>query len=60
VPQEYPIYWGRDGVNGGKLAFYYAGRSAYDADGAGFPKFAENWQLPLNSRRCNDFITVHC
>ena len=32
VPQEYPIYWGRDGVNGGKLAFYYAGRSAYDAD----------------------------
>ena len=32
VPQEYPIYWGRDGVNGGKLPFYYAGRSAYDAD----------------------------
>jgi peptide/nickel transport system substrate-binding protein len=32
VAQEYPIYWGRDGVNGGKLAFYYAGRSAYDAD----------------------------
>ena len=32
VPQEYPIYWGREGVNGGKLAFYYAGRSAYDAD----------------------------
>jgi peptide/nickel transport system substrate-binding protein len=32
VPQEYPVYWGRDGVNGGKLAFYYAGRSAYDAD----------------------------
>jgi peptide/nickel transport system substrate-binding protein len=21
VPQEYPVYWGRDGVNGGKLAF---------------------------------------
>jgi len=32
APQEYPIYWGRDGVNGGKLAFYYAGRSAFDAD----------------------------
>jgi peptide/nickel transport system substrate-binding protein len=32
VPQEYPVYWGRDGVNGGKLPFYYAGRSAYDAD----------------------------
>jgi peptide/nickel transport system substrate-binding protein len=32
TPQEYPIYWGREGVNGGKLAFYYAGRSAYDAD----------------------------
>jgi len=32
VPQEYPVYWGREGVNGGKLAFYYAGRSAYDAD----------------------------
>ncbi|HEY3152393.1 MAG TPA: ABC transporter substrate-binding protein, partial [Candidatus Binatia bacterium] len=32
VAQEYPIYWGRDGVNGGKLPFYYAGRSAYDAD----------------------------
>jgi peptide/nickel transport system substrate-binding protein len=32
VPQEYPIYWGKEGVNGGKLAFYYAGRSAYDAD----------------------------
>ena len=32
TPQEYPIYWGRDGVNGGKLPFYYAGRSAFDAD----------------------------
>ncbi|HWP60912.1 MAG TPA: ABC transporter substrate-binding protein [Candidatus Acidoferrales bacterium] len=32
VSQEYPVYWGRDGVNGGKLAFYYAGRSAFDAD----------------------------
>jgi peptide/nickel transport system substrate-binding protein len=32
VTQEYPVYWGRDGVNGGKLPFYYAGRSAYDAD----------------------------
>jgi peptide/nickel transport system substrate-binding protein len=32
VTQEYPVYWGREGVNGGKLPFYYAGRSAYDAD----------------------------
>lgn len=32
VSQEYPIYWGRDGVNGGKTPFYYAGRSAFDAD----------------------------
>jgi peptide/nickel transport system substrate-binding protein len=32
VPQEYPVYWGKEGVNGGKLPFYYAGRSAYDAD----------------------------
>jgi peptide/nickel transport system substrate-binding protein len=32
VTQEYPVYWGRDGVNGGKLPFYYAGRSAFDAD----------------------------
>jgi peptide/nickel transport system substrate-binding protein len=32
VAQEYPIYWGKDGVNGGKTAFYYAGRTAADAD----------------------------
>ncbi len=32
LPQEYPVYWGKEGVNGGKLPFYYAGRSAYDAD----------------------------
>ena len=32
VAQEYPVYWGRDGVNGGKTAFYYAGRTAADAD----------------------------
>ena len=29
---EYAVYWGRDGVNGGKLPFYYAGRTASDAD----------------------------
>jgi peptide/nickel transport system substrate-binding protein len=29
---EYAVYWGRDGVNGGKLPFYYAGRTAGDAD----------------------------
>ena len=32
VGQEYAVYWGRDGVNGGKLPFYYAGRTASDAD----------------------------
>ena len=32
VPQEYAIYWGRDGVNGGKLPFYYAGSNGSDAD----------------------------
>jgi peptide/nickel transport system substrate-binding protein len=32
VAQEYPVYWGKEGVNGGKTPFYYAGRSASDAD----------------------------
>jgi peptide/nickel transport system substrate-binding protein len=32
VSQEYPVYWGKEGVNGGKTAFYYAGRSPVDAD----------------------------
>ncbi len=32
VSQEYAVYWGKDGVNGGKTAFYYAGRTASDAD----------------------------
>ena len=32
VAQEYPVYWGKEGVNGGKTSFYYAGRSASDAD----------------------------
>ncbi|MGH7873069.1 MAG: ABC transporter substrate-binding protein, partial [Candidatus Binatia bacterium] len=32
VTQEFAIFWGQDGVNGGKLAFYYAGRPAVDAD----------------------------
>jgi peptide/nickel transport system substrate-binding protein len=32
VAQEYPVYWGKDGVNGGRTAFYYAGRTAADAD----------------------------
>jgi peptide/nickel transport system substrate-binding protein len=32
VGQEYAVYWGKDGVNGGKLPFYYAGRTAADAD----------------------------
>jgi peptide/nickel transport system substrate-binding protein len=32
VAQEYAVYWGKDGVNGGKIPFYYAGRTASDAD----------------------------
>jgi peptide/nickel transport system substrate-binding protein len=32
VSQEFVIFWGKDGVNGGKLPFYYVGRSAADAD----------------------------
>ena len=32
VSQEFAIFWGSDGVNGGKIAFYYVGRPAIDAD----------------------------
>jgi len=33
VPQEWVVFWGRDGVNGGKVPFYYIGRgSVVDAD----------------------------
>jgi len=32
VSQEFVIFWGREGVNGGKLPFYYVGRPAADAD----------------------------
>ena len=32
VSQEFVIFWGKDGVNGGKLGFYYVGRPATDAD----------------------------
>jgi peptide/nickel transport system substrate-binding protein len=32
VSQEFVIFWGKDGVNGGKLPFYYVGRPAADAD----------------------------
>lgn len=32
VAQEFAIFWGREGVNGGKLPFYYVGRPAVDAD----------------------------
>lgn len=32
VSQEFPVFWGREGVNGGKLPFYYVGRPAADAD----------------------------
>ena len=32
VSQEFAIFWGADGVNGGKIPFYYVGRPAIDAD----------------------------
>ena len=33
VPQEWVVYWGRSGINGGKQPFYYIGRgSILDAD----------------------------
>jgi peptide/nickel transport system substrate-binding protein len=32
VSQEFAIFWGSDGVNGGKTPFYYVGRPAIDAD----------------------------
>lgn len=32
VAQEFVIFWGKEGVNGGKLGFYYVGRPAADAD----------------------------
>ena len=32
VSQEYAIYWGKDGVNGGRLPLYYAGSNGSDAD----------------------------
>jgi peptide/nickel transport system substrate-binding protein len=33
ISQEWALFWGRDGVNGGKLPFYYIGRgSLTDAD----------------------------
>lgn len=32
VSQEFAVFWGKEGVNGGKLGFYYVGRPAIDAD----------------------------
>jgi peptide/nickel transport system substrate-binding protein len=32
VSQEFVVFWGSSGVNGGKLPFYYVGRPAIDAD----------------------------
>jgi peptide/nickel transport system substrate-binding protein len=32
VVQEFAVWWGPEGVNGGKLPFYYVGRPAVDAD----------------------------
>jgi peptide/nickel transport system substrate-binding protein len=32
ISQEFVIFWGKDGVNGGKTPFYYVGRPAADAD----------------------------
>jgi peptide/nickel transport system substrate-binding protein len=32
VAQEFAVFWGNEGVNGGKIPFYYVGRPAVDAD----------------------------
>ena len=32
MSQEFVVFWGEEGVNGGKLPFYYVGRPAIDAD----------------------------
>jgi peptide/nickel transport system substrate-binding protein len=32
ISQEFVIFWGKEGVNGGKTPFYYVGRPAIDAD----------------------------
>ena len=32
VSQEFVVFWGKEGVNGGKLPLYYVGRPAIDAD----------------------------
>jgi peptide/nickel transport system substrate-binding protein len=32
ISQEFAVFWGKDGVNGGKIPFYYVGRPAADAD----------------------------
>ncbi len=32
VSQEFVVFWGKEGVNGGKIPFYYVGRPAIDAD----------------------------
>lgn len=32
IAQEFAVFWGNEGVNGGKLPFYYVGRPAVDAD----------------------------
>ena len=32
VSQEFAVFWGKEGVNGGKTPFYYVGRPASDAD----------------------------
>jgi peptide/nickel transport system substrate-binding protein len=32
ISQEFAVFWGKEGVNGGKIPFYYVGRPASDAD----------------------------
>lgn len=32
ISQEFAVFWGKEGVNGGKTPFYYVGRPASDAD----------------------------
>src|SRR5262245_16019555 len=48
VSQEYAVYWGKEGVNGGKLPFYYAGSNGSDAD-----TYFEQYFRTGGSRRIN-------
>jgi len=54
VSQEFVIFWGKEGVNGGKLGFYYVGRPAADADtGFDFHQTKGARHLQLFTQRSN-------